>query len=57
MTITEINNLSAISLLRTYFGKKDGQTLTEFAAECAPVKDDATFVEEVRAEMRKTATA
>jgi hypothetical protein len=38
-----------LSLFRKAFGLKDGQTLSEFQKECASLRDDANFVEEVRA--------
>lgn len=49
MTKTDIATASATKLLMHVFGKKDGQTLPEFSKECAAVKEDASFIEEVRA--------
>jgi hypothetical protein len=49
MTNEEIQNASATKLLSHVFGKKQGQTLAEFSTECKAVRDDAAFIEEVRA--------
>ena len=45
----QISALSGLALLRHVFGMHQGQTLTEFVAECKTVKEDAKFIEEVRA--------
>lgn len=48
-TKTAIETASPLSLFRTVFGFAPGQTLSEFAKECAPLRDDKVFVGEVRA--------
>lgn len=47
-TKTAIESASPLSLFRTVFGFKEGQTLSEFAKECATLRDDTIFVEECR---------
>jgi hypothetical protein len=49
MTKSEISGASTLKLLMHVFGKKPSdQTLTQFSAECADVKNDEKFIAEVR---------
>jgi hypothetical protein len=44
-----IAKLSNLALLRHVFGLHPGQTLSEFVKEVGELKNDATFISEVRA--------
>lgn len=48
MTNDQIKVAQPLSLFRFVFGMQPNQTLTEFQKECAPIRDDTKFIEEVR---------
>lgn len=49
MTKEQIATSSPLALFRHVFGLQEGQTLTQFMAECGPLREDTVFVGEVRA--------
>lgn len=48
MSTEEIKSAAPMKLLAHVFGKKPGQSLQDFATEIKDVKNDATFISEVR---------
>lgn len=48
MTKSEIQGAATLKLLAHVFGKKPGQNLQDFAAECRQVSGDEKFIGEVR---------
>lgn len=49
MSKDQIKVAQPLSLFRLVFGMQPNQTLSEFQKECAPLREDTKFIEEVRA--------
>lgn len=48
MTKAQLPGATPIALFRDVFGMREGQTLSDFVAECRPVRENTEFIEECR---------